>query len=95
MRLRADMRLRTVRQGHAWAAFTSQRRSSACADSVEVIASDGTSCGSVELRMAAATCSRLDLVVGPDGTVVQTIPPGVVMPNGDNVGWRWWPRMLR
>lgn len=90
-----DRRLRLVRGGRAWAAITVRRTSVDCADTVELLAQDGTSCGSVELRMASGTCDRLDLAIGLDGTVVQTNAPGLHMPNGDNGGWRWWPGMLR
>ena len=95
MENRPDTRLRAVRGGRAWAALTTEHEAVDCADRIEVVAADGTSCGSTELRMAAGTCDRLALTVGSEGTVVQTLPRGVRMPNGDNVGWRWWPEMLR
>jgi hypothetical protein len=90
---RSDTRLHVVRGGRAWAAVTLQGSGLDCADTVEVIAPDGTSCGSVELRMASGTCDRLPLGVGHDGTVVQTVPRGLLTPSG--IGWRWWPAMLR
>jgi hypothetical protein len=90
---RSDTRLHVVRGGRAWAAVALQGPGLECADTVEVIAPDGTSCGSVELRMASGTCDRLPLGIGRDGTVVQTVPRGVLTPSG--IGWRWWPAMLR
>jgi len=94
MENRPDTRLRVVRGGRAWAAFTTQGEGVDCSDTIEIVAPDGTSCGSTELRMAPGTCDRLGLTIGPEGTVVQTLPRGVRMPDGDDVGWRWWPRML-
>jgi len=95
MQTRPDTRLRTIRGGRAWAAFSTLRHAVDCANKIEILAADGTSCAQMELRIAPGLCHLLDLAIGPEGTVVQTLPREVALPNGDNVVWRWWPRLLR
>ena len=96
MQSRPEMRFLPVRGGRARAAVTRWRDGMVdCADTVEVFTLDGKSCGSVELRIAAGTCSRLNLTVGPEGTVVQSLPRDVPLPDSDHLTWRWWPGMLR
>ncbi|MGZ6142887.1 MAG: hypothetical protein ACXWLM_06090 [Myxococcales bacterium] len=75
--------LHVARGGRAWASLT---RAANCADSVEIIAPDGTSCGSAELSQGA--CDRPRPEVGVDGTVVQAT-------TGPPAAWSWWPAMLR
>src|SRR5439155_6195434 len=55
---RPDTPLRAVRGGRAWAAFTTQRDAVDCADAIELLAADGTSCGSIELLMVPGACNR-------------------------------------
>jgi hypothetical protein len=67
----------------------------ACSQRLEVVAPDGTSCGSREYPIAAGTCDTHDLSLGADGTVIQQLPDS--MESKDEVmlvhscTWRWWP----
>lgn len=71
----------------------------ACTQRLEVVAPDGTSCGSTEYRIADGTCDTNDLVLGEDGTVLQALPLSMEATTFGGLAhtctWRFWPGALR
>ena len=45
-----------------------------CTQRLEVVAPDGTSCGSRDYPIAAGTCDTSPLTLAADGTVIQQLP---------------------
>jgi hypothetical protein len=64
-----------------------------CAQKVEVMAPDGTSCGSLDATIASGRCRTEDFGLGLDGTPVQLLPKSLSAPR--TCAYRWWPHALR
>ena len=94
MRTRTDTRLQIVRGGHAYAVLPYGAKGVACSQRLEVVASDGTSCGSTDFPIAQGACDTKDLTVGADGTVMQQLPDSMESRDPFNdfhtCTWRWW-----
>jgi hypothetical protein len=99
MLARRDARLQIARGGRAYAVLPLGARGVACTQRVEVVAPDGTSCGSTDYPIAGASCDTLDLLLGADGTIIQQLPKGLEATNdvvgGHTCTWRWWSAALR
>jgi hypothetical protein len=64
-----------------------------CSQQVDVLASDGTVCGSLPLPIADGQCRTQDLGLSLDGTPIQLLPSSLAQPN--TCAYRWWPFALR
>ena len=97
MTARPDTRLQMARNGRAYAVLPYGRPNTACTQTVEIVAADGTSCGSRDFPIAAGTCFTQDLMMGFDGTVIQLLPAAMEsvtdpIRNYHTCTWRWWTR---
>jgi hypothetical protein len=64
-----------------------------CAQKVEIVAPDGTSCGSFDIGIGAGKCRTEDVGLSLDGTPIQLMPRELVQPN--TCAYRWWQHALR
>jgi hypothetical protein len=64
-----------------------------CAQQVEVVAPDGTSCGSLDVSIGTGTCRTEDMSLSRDGTPIQLMPRELTQPN--TCAYRWWQHALR
>jgi hypothetical protein len=97
---RRDVRLEIARDGRAYATLPYGAPNVACTQRVEVLAPDGTSCGSRDYPLAAGTCDTGAMTLGLDGTVIQQLPLSMETPRNPQDGthtctWWWWPAALR
>lgn len=82
-----------ARSGNAYAMLPLGAPDADCAQKVEVIAPDGTACGSFDATIASGGCRTEDLALGLDGTLIQLLPKNL---RGSNTcAYRWWPHALR
>jgi hypothetical protein len=65
----------------------------ACSQQVDVLAFDGTLCGSLALPIADGQCRTQDLGLSLDGTPIQLLPSSLAQPQ--TCAYRWWPFALR
>ena len=95
---RRDAILQVARGGRAYAVLPLGADAVACSQRVEVVAPDGTSCGSADYAIAAGTCDTLDMTLALDGTVMQQLPRSMESSDpihgGHTCTWRWWPGAL-
>ena len=96
MTSRPDTRLQIARGGRAYAVLPYGAPTVACTQKLEVLASDGTSCGSTDYPIAAGTCNTPDLTLAEDGTVMQQLPTSMEfvdpVDSMHTCTWRWWTR---
>lgn len=96
MTARPNTKLQIARGGQAYAVLPYGAQNVACTQRVEIVAPDGTSCGSRDYGIAAGNCNTLDLQMGADGTVIQSLPTGMETfsvnqtPQSHTCHWRWW-----
>ncbi len=64
-----------------------------CREQVRLFTRDGESCGELVFPFGGSVCSRRQLGIGLDGTVIQQID--LNLPSNDQCAWRWWPQLLR
>jgi len=101
MTSRPNTRLQLARQGTAYAVLPYGESGVACTQTVELLGSDGTSCGSRDYPIASGTCDTYDLTLGADGTVIQQLPLSMETPiqkptgNWNTCTWRFWSGALR
>ncbi len=100
MTARPDTRLQIARGRHAYAALPYGAANTACTQKLEVLASDGTSCGSRDYPIAAGTCNTQDLTLAHDGTVMQQLPRAMETVTDPVRGWhtctwRYWTGAIR
>jgi hypothetical protein len=70
---RRDGRIEPIRNGTAYAVMPDPQAVSSCSQRVEVVDSNGASCGTMDLPMAAGACTTRSLSVGKDGTLIQSL----------------------
>ena len=97
---RPNTRLQIARGGRAYAVlpFGTGGRDAInfpCAQKLELVAADGTSCGSQDYPIAAGNCQTMDLNLAEDGTVVQQLSPSMETTINPLIGshtctWRFW-----
>jgi List-Bact-rpt repeat protein len=96
---RPDTRLQIARNGRGYAVLPYGAKGVTCSQRIEVLGSDGASCGARDYPIAAGTCDTHDLALGEDGTVIQLLPDAmetkdpVIMTH--TCTWRWWAGALR
>jgi len=64
-----------------------------CAQRVEIVAPDGTSCDSLDATIAAGHCRTEDMTVTLGGTPIQEMPADPSQP--PICSYRWWKDALR
>ena len=96
---RRDAKLQIMRGGKAYAVLPLGANGVSCTQPVEVVAPDGTSCGTADYPIADGTCDTFELRLGADGTIIQQLPTAMEQTNesigGNTCTWRWWPAALR
>jgi hypothetical protein len=88
---RPNTNLAIARSGAAYALLPMGAPDVDCAQKVDVVAPDGTSCGSFDASIASGKCRTEDFGLGLDGTPVQLLPRS----SADTCDYRWWPTALR
>jgi len=73
-----------------------------CSQHVDVVAPDGTTCGTLSYPIAAGSCDTRDMAMGEDGTILQPLPSAmeqVTPPDapvyGHTCTWRFWRNAVR
>ena len=96
---RPDTRLQIVRGGRAYAVLPYGAEGVACTQRIEVVATDGSSCGARDYPIAAGNCDTHQLSVGADGTVMQLLPDALETTDPimftNTCTWRWWSAALK
>jgi hypothetical protein len=99
MTARPDTRLQIAPLGTSYAVLPYGAPGVACTQRIEVLAPDGTSCGTRDYPIASGTCDTADLNVGEDGTVIQSLPRSMesfaFSTGAHTCTWRWWARAVR
>jgi hypothetical protein len=94
MASRADAKLQIVRGDRAYAVLPYGRSGATCTQRLEIVAPDGTSCGSRDYTIASGACDLNDLTLGADGTVIQLLPSAMesIEPvrMSHTCTWRYW-----
>lgn len=81
-----------ARGGKAYAFLPMGAPNADCAQKIEVLAPDGTSCGSLDATIASGLCRTEDVVLSLGGTPIQRMPEGQQQ---DTCSYRWWKDALR
>jgi hypothetical protein len=94
---RPNVQLVITRKGHAYATVPYRAIDVPCTQRVEVLAPDGTLCGSRDYPIAAGTCTTGDVTLSLGGTVIQQLPAAMESPPSGNhtCTWRYWPGALQ
>jgi len=96
---RRDVQFHLARNNRAYATLPYGAPNVACSQRVEVLAADGTSCGSRDYPIAAGTCETGDLTMAADGTVIQPLPLSMEttldIHGSHTCTWRWWAGAVR
>src|SRR6266850_60761 len=96
---RRDARIEPIRNGTAYAVVPDPQSASSCSQRVEVVDSNGASCGTMDLPMAAGSCTTRSLSVGKDGTLIQPLADPAWKcgpdPRPCRPTYRWFPGMLK
>jgi hypothetical protein len=99
MMVRPDASLQIARGGQAYAVLPLGAKGVDCTQRVEIVAPDGTRCGTRDFKIADGTCDTHDLTLGLDGTVIQRLPDAMESKSettGDTTcTWRWWAGAVR
>lgn len=93
---RPDTTLHMVHGGSGYAVLPVPGSSADCSQTIEIVAADGTSCGSAKFSFGGS-CTTHDIAIGYDGTVIQTLPESQMQCVSDAhcaCGWRWWPALF-
>lgn len=94
MASRRDVQFHLARGNRAYATLPYGAPNVACSQRVEVLAADGTSCGSLDYAIAAGNCDTGDLTMAADGTVIQPLPLSMEttldVHGSHTCTWRWW-----
>jgi hypothetical protein len=90
---RSNTNFAIARSGRAYAVLPMGGPDASCAQKVEVLAPDGTACGSFDTTIASGSCRTEDMGFGQDGTPVQLMPRN--LSSAGTCYYRWWPHALR
>jgi hypothetical protein len=93
MKDRPSTQLAIARSGKAYAVLPMGAPAADCDQKVEVVAADGTSCGSLDIGIAAGKCRTENVALGLDGTPIQLMPREFSQPN--TCSYRWWMHALQ
>jgi hypothetical protein len=95
---RADTWIQPARGNTAYAVLPMRAQGTACDQKAEVLAPNGTSCGSLDFPISSGTCDTFDLRVGLDGTALQKLPTSQERdsnPRTRSCTLRFWPAVLK
>ena len=92
LKSRPDTDLAIVRGNKAYAVLPMGAPGTDCAQKIEVLAPDGTSCGALDATIAAGQCRTEDVAISLDGTPIQPLPRAA---GQDTCSYRWWTHALR
>jgi hypothetical protein len=98
MTSRPDTRLQIARGERAYAFLPLGAPGVTCSQRVDLVAPDGSLCGATNYPISSGTCDTLDLSMGEDGTVIQSLPTALETQNFmgfRSCTWRWWAGALR
>ena len=90
---RPNNNLAIVRGGRAYATLPLGAPGASCVQVVEVLAADGTWCGSISTGDAPGQCRTEDIGLALDGTPVQLVSKDLSI--ASSCSYRWWPQALR
>jgi hypothetical protein len=93
MKDRPNTNLAIARSGHAYAVLPMGAPGASCAQSVELVSPDGTSCGSFDVSIGTGTCRTEDMALSRDGTPIQLMPRELWQPG--TCSYRWWQHALQ
>jgi len=92
MKDRPSTQLALTRSGRAFAVLPMGAPDADCDQKVEIVAPDGTSCGSFDIGIAAGKCRTEDVGLGLDGSPIQLMPRNLSQAN--TCSYRWWQHAL-
>ena len=96
---RTNARLEPIRNGTAYAVLPDPQSVADCSQRVELLDSNGASCGTLDLPMAQGTCVTRPLSVSKDGTLIQPLADPAWQcgpdPRPCRPTYRWYPGMFR
>jgi hypothetical protein len=95
---RPDTSLQVIHGNRAYALLPLRADNTVCEQKLEVLAPNGTSCGSMSFPVKSGTCNTWDLRVGIDGTVLQRFPAELEVsptPRSRSCTLRFWPAAVR
>jgi hypothetical protein len=96
---RPNVQLVITHKGHAYATVPYRAIDVPCTQRVEVLAPDGTLCGSRDYPIAAGTCTTGDVTLSLGGTVIQQLPAAMesatAFDGNHTCTWRYWPGALQ
>jgi len=90
---RPNTNLALARGGKGYALLPMGAPDVQCAQRIEIVAPDGTSCDSLDANIAAGRCRTEDMTVTLGGTPVQEMPADPSQP--PICSYRWWKDALR
>jgi hypothetical protein len=90
---RRDTNLSIARSGKAYATLPMGAPDRGCAQKIEVLAPDGTSCGSFDVSLGSGTCRTEDVALSLGGSPIQ--PVSKEFSQQDTCSYRWWKDALR
>jgi hypothetical protein len=93
MKDRPNTQLAVARSGKAYALLPMGAPNGDCAQKVEVIAPDGTSCGAFDISVAGGKCRTENVSLSLDGTPIQLMPRELSQPN--TCSYRSWLHALQ
>lgn len=91
--LQPDTDIAIAHQGRGYALLPMGKPSAPCEQAIQMVASDGTRCGSFSLPLAPGSCRTEDVAVGRDGTIVEIVPRELRPPAA--CSWVFWPSVLQ
>jgi hypothetical protein len=89
---RPNTNLAIIRGGNGYAMLPLGAPAAVCMQRADILAPDGTQCGSFNLGLESGQCRTEDVALGLDGTPIQLRPAGAVP---GTCAYRWWPSALR
>jgi hypothetical protein len=93
MKDRPNTQLAIAASNKAYAVLPLGAPNADCGQKIEVLAADGTSCGSFDIGIAAGKCRTENVSLSMDGTPIQLMPREFSQSN--TCSYRWWMHALR
>ncbi len=90
---RPNTNMALARSSRAYAMLPMGAPGADCAQKIDVMAPDGTACGSFDATIASGSCRTEDLGLTLEGTPVQLLPKNLSSAN--TCSYRWWAHALR
>ena len=89
---RPNTNMAILRSGRAHAMLPLGAPAAVCGQTIDVVAPDGTLCGSFNVGLESGQCRTEDVTLAMDGTPIQLRPRDTV---AGSCAYRWWPSALR